>query len=174
MHVCIVFSVQKLCCMYRYSTWPTHICLSCVYYNFRFVNTYSRILYIFLFLLIIPIKAVSPLFETHIRQVYKLLFLAKFSLKCRICLLKLVTSVDVDVGECTDAIQHKDRGFWSYYYLVFFLSFCLHQQHVNDLWAEGCFTGTVQVSSSSPLSCTWNLIICFVCLLHLSVIWQKP
>lgn len=88
-----------------------HIFAYCVYYNFRFVNTYSRIWYIFLFQLIIPIKAVSLLFETHIKQVYKLLFLAKFSLKCRIYLLKLVTSVDVDVGECTDAIQHKDGDF---------------------------------------------------------------
>lgn len=30
--------------------------------------------------------------------------------ECRIYLLKNVISVYVDVGECTDAIQHKDRG----------------------------------------------------------------
>lgn len=37
--------------------------------------------------------------------------LVEFSLEYRICLFKKkVISVYVDVGECTDAIQHKDRG----------------------------------------------------------------
>lgn len=47
------------------------------------------------------------LFETLCENQY---FTILVLLGCRICLLKNVISVYVDVGECTDAIQHKDRG----------------------------------------------------------------
>lgn len=44
----------------------------------------------------------------HLNQYYTLS--VGFSLECRIRLLENVISVYVDVGECIDAIQHKDRG----------------------------------------------------------------
>lgn len=58
------------------------------------------------------------LFETQYKTNVILFFcffsLVEFSLEYRICLFKKkkkkVISVYVDVGECTDAIQHKDRG----------------------------------------------------------------
>lgn len=77
---------------------------------YTFVNTYNRLKYIFdrmnsvnSYSKQIPLVLFETLFES---QYFTILVL----LECRICLLKNVISVYVDVGECTDAIQHKDRG----------------------------------------------------------------
>lgn len=75
----------------------------------------------------------------------------------------------MDVGECIDSRQHKGRADSEVTLIpLTILPFCcFHSQHVDDLGAEGFSS---KVTSSSPLSCTWNLIILFVGFLHLCVV----
>lgn len=81
---------------------------------YTFVNTYNRLKYIFEWIHSVncysnhnPLTLSETQYKT---QYYMSSVSVELSLECRICLLKNVISVFVDVGECTDAIQHKDRG----------------------------------------------------------------
>lgn len=80
---------------------------------YTFVNTYNRLYYIFDWINSVNCYSNQnplALSQTQYKTSYISTVSFKLSLECRICLLKNVISVYVDVGECTDAIQHKDKG----------------------------------------------------------------
>lgn len=110
MFVSYFLSKKLICVLHVIIQYLLIVCIEI----YTFVNTYNRLWYIFDRVNSVDYYSKQNslvLSETlYENQYYTILVFVEFSLDCRIRLLKNVISVYADVGECTDAIQHKDRG----------------------------------------------------------------